>query len=275
MPIPHSSGLINTNPQHHPMTQATQTQSTQELVKWRSRAGVIKHALKYLALIDDDTAVLTRQGKLTLMALSYDRTTLMIIEVKNATINTDTGVVIKARDIAKLAKDAPWGHLPAELIIRQDKALIRDATGIAAAVPAVVDEGVISLVNSITLNREHQAVLTGDKWLLSSILKPFAVLPAARAVFKFTHSTLMLRGSIDDGSHRDAVLLMNVPSRMFREYRISGVFEVGYNVGTLVKLIEEAWNGVISIGASPGNPLEAVVDEGEFTVRLFTAPFVE
>lgn len=236
---------------------------------------MIKHALKYLALIDDDTAVLTRQGKLTLMALSYDRTTLMIIEVKNATINTDTGVVIKARDIAKLAKDAPWGHLPAELIIRQDKALIRDATGIAAAVPAVVDEGVISLVNSITLNREHQAVLTGDKWLLSSILKPFAVLPAARAVFKFTHSTLMLRGSIDDGSHRDAVLLMNVPSRMFREYRISGVFEVGYNVGTLVKLIEEAWNGVISIGASPGNPLEAVVDEGEFTVRLFTAPFVE
>ncbi len=157
---------------------------------------MIKHALKYLALIDDDTAVLTGQGKLTLMALSYDRTTLMVIEVKNATINTDTGVVIKARDIAKLAKNAPWGHLPAELIIRQDKALVRDATGIAAAVPAAADEGVISLINSITLNREHQAVLTGDKWLFSSILKPFAVLPAARAVFKFTHSALMLRGSI-------------------------------------------------------------------------------
>jgi hypothetical protein len=256
------------------MTQATQTQS-QELAKWRSRAGVIKHALKYLTLIDDDTAVLTRQGKLTLTALSYDRTTLMVIEVKNATINTDTGVVIKARDIAKLAKNAPWGHLPAELIIRQDKALVRDATGIAAAVPAAVDEGVISLINSITLNMEHKAVLTGDKWLLSSIFKPFAVLPTARAVFKFTHGALMLRGSIDDNSHKDAVLLMNVPSRMFREYRISDVFEVGYGVGTLVRFVEEAWSGVISVGASPGNPLEAAVDEGEFTVRLFTAPFVE
>lgn len=236
---------------------------------------MIKHALKYLTLINDDTAVLAEQGKLTLTALSYDRTTLMIIEAKNAAINAGTGVVIKARDIVKLAKDAPWGHLPAELIIRQDKALIRDVTGIAAAVPATVDGGVISLINSITLNREHKAVLTGDKWLLSSILKPFAVLPTARAVFKFTHSTLMLRGSIDDNSHKDAVLLMNVPSRMFREYRINNVFEVGYGVGTLVRLVEEAWNGVISVGASPGNPLEVIVDEGEFTVRLFTAPFVE
>jgi hypothetical protein len=256
------------------MTQATQTQSQQELAKWRSKAGIIKHALKYLTLINDDTTVLTRQGKLEFMTLSYDRTTLMIIEVKNTTTNTDTGIVVKARDVVKLAKNAPWGHLPAELIIRQDKVLIRDATGIAATAPATVDEGVISLLNSITLNRGHRAVLTGDKWLLTSILKPFAVLPTTRAVFKFTHSTLMLKGSIDDNSHKDAVLLMNVPSGMFKEYRIDNVFEVGYGVGTLVKLIEEAWNGVITIGASPGNPLEAVVDEGEFVVRLFTAPFV-
>jgi hypothetical protein len=257
------------------MTQATQQSQSQELAKWITRASVIKHALKYLTLIDDNVAVFTRQGKLEFTALSYDRTTLMIIEVKNTVANTDTGVVIQAKDIAKMTKNAPWGHLPAELIIRQDKVLIRDATGIAAVAPATVDEGVISLLNSITLNRDHKAVLTGDKWLLSSILKPFAVLPTARAVFKFTHSTLMLRGSIDDNSHKDAVLLMSVPSRMFREYRIDNVFEVGYSVGTLVKLIEEAWNDVINVGASPGNPLEAVVDEGGFTVRLFTAPFIE
>jgi hypothetical protein len=258
------------------MTQAppqSQSQLPQVIAEWEARSRVVKRLLRYLTLLDGDPSILIRQGSIRIEELSPFHTELLAIDVDSAKTHATGGFTLSRDDITKLAKAMPRDYYDTRLIVSQGKLTIVDgydgSTIIEAALtPLDWQEG---LADKLRLNHKASYIMSTQAAL--TLTKPFTVLPDSHVKFTFSLHGIMLTASADDIS-----IIVNASETAMRGIEVSSVFNATYNVRSLVRFLEVASGaniGIVEVRATPDGPLEAYVNEGWFTVRLFIAPAVD
>jgi len=258
------------------MTQApTQAQSQQPQVtaEWEARSKVVKRLLRYLTLLDGDPNILIRQGLIRIEELSSPHTELLSIDVDGVKAHSTGGFTLSKDDVMKLVKAMPRDYYDTRLIVSQDKLTIADGyDGLAIAeAPLAPLDWQESLVDKLRLKHKASYIMSTRDAL--TMVKPFTVLPDSHVKFTFSLHGIMLTASADDVS-----IIVNASESVMRGIEVNSVFNATYNVRSLVRFLEVAGGasvGTVEVRATPDGPLEAAVNEGWFTVRLFIAPAVD
>jgi hypothetical protein len=256
------------------MTQAPpQAQSQLPIAEWEARSRVVKRLLRYLAILDSDPSILIRQGSIRIEELSPPHTELLAIDVDGVKAHAAGGFTLSRGDVAKLAKAMPRDYYDTKLVVSQGKLTITDGydgSTIAEAVLTPLDWQE-SLVDKLRLSHKASYIMSTQDAL--TMTKPFTVLPDSHVKFTFSLHGIMLAASADDIS-----IIVNASETAMRGIEVSSVFNATYNVRSLVRFLEVAGGanvGTVEVRATPDGPLEAYLNEGWFTVRLFIAPAVD
>ena len=258
------------------MTQAptqAQSQLPQVIAELEARSKIIKRLLRYLTILDSDPSILIRQGSIRIEALSSFHTELLVIDVDGVKTYATGGFTLSRDDITKLAKAMPRDYYDTRLIVSQGKLTITDGydgSTIAEVALAPLDWQE-SLVDKLRLSHKASYIMSTQAAL--TMTKPFTVLPDSHVKFTFSLHGIMLTASADDIS-----IIVNASETAMRGIEVNSVFNATYNVKSLVRFLEVASGaniGTVEVRATPDGPLEAYVNEGWFTVRLFIAPAVD
>jgi hypothetical protein len=243
------------------------------IAEWEARSKIVKRLLRYLTLLDGDPSILIRQGSIRIEELSPFHTELLAIDIDGVKTYATGGFTLSRNDITKLAKAMPRDYYDTRLIVNQGKLTIADGydgSTIAEAALTPLDWQE-SLVDKLRLKHKASYIMSTRDAL--TMTKPFTALPDGHVKFTFSLHGIMLTASADDIS-----IIVNASETAMRGIEVNSVFNATYNVKSLVRFLEVASGanvGTVEVRATPDGPLEAYLNEGWFTVRLFIAPAVD